>query len=131
MRAKMGVVLLAVLGGSIALVAEESTPISYAAQVEPILISECGDCHGAEKPKKGLDMSKGQGYAHLVGKPSNEVPELLLVKPGDPDGSYVWHKLEHKAEKGRGMPRTIFSSKMLPAAELEVIKRWIADGAKP
>jgi len=131
MRTKIAVVLMAAFGGALALVAQEPKPLSYAAAVEPVFISECGDCHGAEKPKKGLDLSKGRGFDHIVGKASNEVPEMLLVKPGDPDASYLWQKLQHTAKEGRGMPRTIFSSKMLPAAELDVVKKWITDGAKP
>jgi hypothetical protein len=64
-----------------------------------------------------------------VNAPSDQVPQVVRVKPGDPEGSYLWLKLQHKAAKGRGMPRGIFTSKRLPEAELEIIKRWIEAGA--
>ncbi len=104
---------------------------SYKADVEPIFVKECGDCHGGQRPKKGLDLSADKGYANLVGKKSAQVPELLLVAPGDPDNSYLWHKLQHTAKEGKGMPRGIFSSKKLPEKELQVIREWIEQGAQP
>lgn len=131
MRRKVALVLTPLFVSALALAAQEVAEISYKADVEPIFLAECNDCHGAKRPKKGLDLSAGVGYEALVGKPANEVPDLLLVKPGDPDGSYLWHKMEHTAAEGKGMPRTLFSSKKLPAEQLDLIKRWIADGAKP
>jgi mono/diheme cytochrome c family protein len=104
---------------------------SYKKDVEPIFLAECGDCHSGARPKKGLDLGEGKGYASLVNKPSQEVPGVLLVKPGDPEGSYLWQKLQHTAKEGKGMPRTIFSSRKLPEAQLQVVKEWIETGANP
>jgi len=131
MRSKVALVLVPLFASALALAAQEVAEISYKADVEPIFLAECNDCHGAKRPKKGLDLSAGVGYDTLVGKPANEVPDLLLVKPGDPDGSYLWHKLEHTATEGKGMPRTMFSSKKLSDDQLALIERWIAGGAKP
>ncbi|MCS7182288.1 MAG: hypothetical protein NZ869_04175 [Thermoanaerobaculum sp.] len=112
-------------------VATSQTPRSYQQEVEPIFIKECVECHGSERPKKGLDLSAGRGYAQLVNRKSVEVPELYLVAPGDPANSYLWHKLEHTAKEGKGMPRGLFSSRKLKEAELAIIRQWIEQGAQP
>jgi mono/diheme cytochrome c family protein len=109
----------------------EPVAVSYAKDVEPLFIQECGKCHGADDPKKGLDLSLGRGYANLVGVASQEIPEIPRVKPGDLADSYLWQKLTHTSEKGKGMPRTLFSSKRLPQSQLDLIDRWIIQGAKP
>ncbi len=116
---------------ALAAVVASQTPRSYEKDVEPIFLKECGDCHGSERPKKGLDLSQGKGYANLVNRQSVEVPDLPLVKPGDAENSYLWHKLEHRAKEGKGMPRGIFSSRKLPAEQLAVIREWIEQGAQP
>ena len=78
-----------------------------------------------------VGVSKGKGYAQLVGVKSVEVPEMVRVKAGDPAGSYLWLKVTHTATKGRGMPRTLFGAKKLPQAELDIVESWIKAGAKP
>lgn len=113
------------------LVAFSQTPRSYGKNVEPIFLKECAECHGGAKPKKGLDLSQGKGYANLVGRKANEVPELLLVQPGKLEQSYLWQKLQHTAKKGKGMPRGIFSSRKLAQEQLAVIGEWIQQGANP
>lgn len=115
----------------VAALATPQAPRSYKTDVEPILVKECGECHGGERPKKGLDLTAGKGFVNLVGRKSAEVPELLLVAPGDPENSYLWHKLQHTAREGKGMPRGIFSSRKLGERELQVIREWIEQGANP
>ena len=63
--------------------------------------------------------------------PSKEVPGTVRVKPGEPDQSYLWLKLEHSASKGDGMPRGLFFSKKLSQNDMEAIKAWITAGALP
>lgn len=117
--------------GAVALAAQAQTPVSYAKAIEPIFVKECGKCHGGDNPKKGLDLSGDSGYTQLVNVKSQEVPEMVRVKPGDPAGSYLWLKVTHTATQGRGMPRTLFGSKMLPKADLDLIQQWIIQGANP
>jgi hypothetical protein len=123
----IAVVLVVVL----ALAAGAQSPVSYANDVEPVFVKACSECHGGDNPKKGLDLSKGNGYAHLVDIKSQEVPAMILVKAGEPAASYLWLKLTHTATEGRGMPRTLFSSKKLPKADLDLVQNWIVQGAKP
>ena len=60
-----------------------------------------------------------------------QVPSMALVAPGNPDESYLWLKLQHTATEGKGMPRTLTGVKILRQAELDLYRRWIADGARP
>lgn len=57
-----------------------------------------------------------------------EKPELLRVNPGNPDESYLIHKLEgREGIVGSRMPLT---SPPLSEAELELVRKWIAGGAR-
>ncbi len=133
MAGKNVVVVAAALvaAGVWTLAAWAQAPLSYAKDVEPIFVKACANCHGGNSPKKGLDLSLGKGYADLTGRRSQESPTMDLVKPGDPAGSYLWLKLSHTALEGRGMPRTLFGAKKLPQAELDTVREWIIQGAKP
>lgn len=132
MRVKVAVILVVAFVGSIVLaVAQTASAVSYSKDIEPIFLAACGDCHSADKPKKGLDMSAGKGHAALVDRPSQEVKDAVLVKAGDPAASYLWAKLTHTASEGKGMPRTTFGSKKLPQDHLDLVERWIKDGAQP
>ncbi len=124
------VVALAAVG-AVAMAARADSPVSYAKDVEPVFVKACSDCHGGDNPKKGLDLSKDKGFAQLVGVKSQEVPEMVRVKAGDPAGSFLWLKVTHTATQGRGMPRTLFGSKKLPQADLDLIQQWIVQGANP
>lgn len=109
----------------------EEGPLSYAADVEGLILKRCVSCHTAEDPKAHLVLVRGAGYAQLVNRPSVQVPEMKLVVPGDPESSYMWLKLTDRAEVGSGMPRSLFGVRKLPDRELELIRRWIEDGARP
>ena len=109
----------------------EGEPVSYEEHLEPLVIARCLSCHTAEEPEARLVLEMGTGYKQMVGRASTQVPELLIVQAGDVEGSYLWRKLTHDVEIGRGMPRTIVGSIELPEAELEIYRRWIKGGALP
>lgn len=98
--------------------------------VQPILNKECSECHGAKSHKGKLDVSEGSAFKNLVNVPSDEVPTMMRVKPGEPEQSYLWLKVDHRAKEGSGMPKGVFYSKKLPQDQLDLIKNWIAQGAK-
>jgi hypothetical protein len=107
------------------------TPVSYSRHVEPLIVKRCVGCHTAEEQNAELVLEQGRGYAEMVGRSSAQVPEIELVVPDDSAASYLWMKLDHTAAKGKGMPRILTGSKRLPGRELELIRRWIEDGAQP
>ncbi len=106
-------------------VAEETTAstsavISYSKQIEPILRARCQGCHQPAKPQGRYEMTN---FANLyVGGESG----AKAIVPGKPDDSYLMEQItphEGKAE----MPK---KSAPLAAAEIDLIRNWIAQGAK-
>jgi hypothetical protein len=86
----------------------------------------CTQCHAGAGAPLGLRLDEASSYAMLVNAPSVEVPSLNRVTPGDPDNSYLIHKLEGRAAVGAQMP---LGQPALPAATIAVIRQWIANGA--
>ena len=89
----------------------------------------CTSCHNATGARfNGLDLTAAVSYANLVSVPSRAKPGAVRVIPGDPENSYLIHKLEGRSDiVGQRMPRT--SGPFLTEGQLAVIKRWIANGA--
>ena len=86
----------------------------------------CTACHAGGSAPQGLHLDEANAFAMLVGVPSNEVPSLQRVKPGDPDNSYIIQKLEGHAAVGARMP---FGGPYLDDATIAVIRQWITNGA--
>jgi hypothetical protein len=87
----------------------------------------CSKCHIGASAPQGLQLDAAHSYNLLVGVPSNEQPELLRVKPGDPDASYMVHKIEGLAGiDGGQMP---LGETPLPQATIAAIRQWVTDGA--
>ncbi len=124
------VVALAACGVQVPEVPNEEA-VSYSAHLEPLVVAHCLNCHDSEEAKAKLVLDPGVGYERLVGPRSRQQPEMALVEPGDPGRSYLWLKLQHVTEEGKGMPRTLTASKKLRPTELELYKRWIEGGALP
>ncbi len=90
----------------------------------------CTGCHTAagRNPSGGLNLTSGVSYANLVGAASTGRPGAVRVIPGDPENSYLVHKLEGRAGiAGIRMPRG--NGPFLTEGQMLVIKRWIAIGA--
>ena len=90
----------------------------------------CVSCHtsAGRVPPAGLDLTAGNSYSRLVGVSSVERPGVMRVAPGDPDNSYIVHKLEGGPNiVGVRMPRG--TGPYLSDGQMMVIRRWIAEGA--
>jgi len=70
--------------------------------------------------------STAASFAALVDVASIQVPALDRVEPGDPDNSYLIHKLEGTQSVGTRMPQ---GGPFLDQATIDMIRQWIADGA--
>lgn len=111
---------------------ESAGAFSFARQVQPILDAHCVQCHVREAPQAGLVLEEGASYGMLVGKNSTTTA-MAKVKPGDPEHSYLMHKLNGTQMQvkgtGLGMPLTEGVYQPLPAKDIETIRQWIAAGA--
>jgi hypothetical protein len=130
MRVTLWIVIIALSVGCRPPVDVPDAP-SYAGDVEPLVVKRCLSCHEFEEPKAQLVLEVGEGYGRMVGRSSTQVKDVLIVAPGDVEGSYLWHKLDFTAAEGQGMPRTAFGARRLPDDEVELFRRWIETGAKP
>jgi hypothetical protein len=91
----------------------------------------CASCHnpnGGAFRAVGLDMSAAGTYDSIVNVPSRQKPGLMRVTPGDPDNSYLIHKLEGRdGIDGGRMP---LRGPYLSAGQIAIIRRWIELGAR-
>lgn len=90
----------------------------------------CTECHNTElaSVNGGLNLSEGNAFANLVGVPSTGKPGAVRVLPGDPENSYLIHKLQGFPDiVGTRMPQT--GGPYLTDGQMLVIRRWIRDGA--
>jgi hypothetical protein len=109
----------------------EAAALGYAADIEPILADRCTNmgCHGGVMPAEGLDLRVGSGYADLVGVPSGQCGNRMLVAAGDPSASYLLDKLNGvNLCFGTKMPKT---GPGVAAADVTAISQWICAGANP
>jgi hypothetical protein len=89
----------------------------------------CTNCHtdAGRTPPAGMVLRAGVAYSNLVGAASSGKPGAIRVVPGDPENSYLIHKLEGRTDiVGTRMPR---GNSFLTEGQLLVIKRWIQLGA--
>jgi Planctomycete cytochrome C len=90
----------------------------------------CTNCHTnvGRNPSANLNLSHDTAYDQLVNRVSGQQPGLVLVKPGDPNNSYLIHKIEGRPTiTNLRMPRN--SPAFLTDGQILVIKRWIEIGA--
>ena len=93
-----------------------TAPPSFEKDIRPILKAHCFDCHGeGEKLNGGLDLR----LRRLMLKGGEDGP---VIVPGKPDKSLLFN-LVHSGE----MPKR---GKKLTREEVELLRRWIAAGAK-
>ena len=91
----------------------------------------CISCHtdNGRTPAGGLVLLEGRSYQALVSQPSRFKAGAILVVPGDPDVSYMVHKLEGAADiVGLRMPRN--TGPFLTSGQMQIIRRWIELGAR-
>jgi hypothetical protein len=129
-----GLALAAVLagcGGSDATTTATMTPATtptptYAWIQANVFDASCTRCHSGPGASQGLRLDAANAPS-IVGRASTEQPALLLVKPGDPDNSYLVQKLEGVAPNiGARMP---FGGPYLDTTTIGAIRDWIAAGA--
>lgn len=111
------------------------------ATMNTILTRSCrfgGSCHGGPTPRPSSNRLNIEIFADdyreaLVGVPGRFNDQMYLLMPGDPDASYMWHKINatHTTAPacglGDAMPR--LADEGLPQNERDAIRMWIEMGA--
>lgn len=107
------------------------TPVSFS-QVESVFQSNgCQGCHPGVN--SSLDLQDGKAYDDLVGIRALEDPDLYRVVAGDPENSFLYLKvggapvIADIPAVGSRMPP---GAPPMAAEDIEIIRDWIAQGAK-
>jgi hypothetical protein len=103
----------AFLGLSLAAFAQ-APKVNYNDHILPIFKNVCGNCHNPDKKKAGLDLTNYQGA--MAGGETGPA-----VKPGNPDGSFIYKVAAHLEE-----PKMPPKGDKLSDADLKLLKDWIA-----
>jgi len=110
----------------------DTGPPTLSGDVQPILSNSCAfsGCHGGTSPQEGMNLSAGLMHSNTVNVPSNQ-SGLDRIEPGLPNQSYLVHKIQGTqgtvGGSGLQMPR---GGTPLSQANVDIIRAWIADGAK-
>jgi hypothetical protein len=100
--------------------------------VSELLDRRCTACHNQAGAAGAADLNleADQSYAMLLRK-STEAP-IAIVTPGDPDKSYLFAKLTGNQKTVGGLGDSMPAGQgRLPPNEIELIRAWIQDGARP
>lgn len=98
----------------------EDAPVSFSKDIAPILANNCEACHSAAEANGGYQVSN---YNVLLRAGDSEAP---AVTAGKPEESELLTRISTEDESLR-MPQ---ESDPLPAEQVALVKRWIAEGAK-
>jgi hypothetical protein len=89
----------------------------------------CSGCHTStgRVPAGGLNLTGDLAYDQIVNVPSPRKAGAIRIIPGDPENSYLVHKIEGRPDiVGVRMP---FTPPYLSDGQIRIIKRWIEIGA--
>lgn len=94
------------------------TPVSFNRDLKPILTRQCIGCHQPQSQQSGLLLTTYDGFA----KGGTKGPSFIAGKPAE---SNVIRYLT-----GEIKPSMPFGGKQLPAEQIDLFRRWVAEGAK-
>ncbi len=98
-------------------------PVDFNRDVRPILSDNCFKCHGPDEETRmaKLRLDTKEGAFALRGS-------VAVIVPGKPEESRLYLRISH-AKKAMRMPPPA-ANLTLTDAQIDTVKRWIADGAK-
>ncbi|MCA9162077.1 MAG: hypothetical protein KDA62_03830, partial [Planctomycetales bacterium] len=97
--------------------------VRFDRDIRPLLSDRCFHCHGPDTEQRQADLRldrKDDAFAPRDGQPA--------LTAGNLDQSSVWARISTTDESERMPP--VDSNKKLTPAEMELIKRWIEQGAE-
>lgn len=105
---------------SLAFAGAEARAVDFEQDLRPILERECYECHSEERGKE-----KGGYVFDNLARMQKDIDLMLLVMPGNPEASNMFKALVDPSAKNHMPPES-----NLADADLEKVRKWIADGAK-
>jgi len=125
MRTKALSIVLPILASCPAASMAAQGAIEFNRDVRPILSDKCFGCHGPDSGHRKAGLRLDQRDAAMKAAKSGEVP----LKPGDTAGSHLLERIT-STDKDDVMPPPEAKMERLTQAEVETIRRWIAEGAE-
>jgi mono/diheme cytochrome c family protein len=114
-----GAFLLAADSGNRVVTADEES-VEFVKQVQPILARACLNCHGPQKQRGALRLDVREQV--FKGGDSGQA----AIKPGEPKASALLERVT-STEKSMRMPP---EGERLTESEIDLLRRWIAQGAR-
>ncbi|WP_435017418.1 DUF1549 domain-containing protein [Tundrisphaera sp. TA3] len=96
-------------------------PVSFARQIQPIFRAQCQGCHQPAKEEGEYRMTT---HAGLMAAGESGIPGVV---PGKPDESHLIDQIAIDADGKALMPS---GKPPLAQADIDLIRRWVAEGAK-
>jgi len=96
--------------------------VSYSREIAPLLVKHCGGCHGVRRSVPRGDFSVVTYEDLMQGGGLTQT-----IVPGDPERSLLVHFIEGRRGEVFRMP---LEAPPLTRAQIDLIRRWIAEGAK-
>jgi mono/diheme cytochrome c family protein len=112
--------------------------VSFSGEIQPLFNDRCTQCHipggsgyvATGGDSGGLDLTGGAAYQSLVGVRTFQKPQEAprwRVLAGEPDSSYLYQKIVSDSPKESS--RMPLGGPFLDDSEIELIERWIEEGA--
>jgi hypothetical protein len=99
-------------------------PIRYDRDIRPLLSDRCFKCHGPDAAARKADLRLDR-YESVTA----DAGGYQVIAPGDPEASELWGRITSEDALDR-MPPPESNKKPLSAEERELVRRWIAEGAR-
>lgn len=95
-------------------------PVDFVKQIKPLIAERCVECHHSESMLGDLNLqSRKLAFGKRSGGP--------VIAPGQPERSLLYVALTLPPKEKKAMPAT---GHRIPKDEVELIRRWIEEGAK-
>jgi uncharacterized protein (TIGR03118 family) len=108
-----------------------NTPVTLTQLQTTIFTPKCAFCHtgnGTALPGSMNLSTTAATFASLINVTSEKNPPMKRVLPGDPDNSFVVHKLE--GTDLNGSARMPFGGPFLDQPTIDTVRAWISQGAQ-
>ncbi|MCH2113804.1 MAG: PSD1 and planctomycete cytochrome C domain-containing protein [Pirellulales bacterium] len=115
------------LGCLVELCARADEAVDYNRDIRPILSRKCFECHGPDEQSRQAELRLD--LADDREGPFTDRDEMPAIRPRDPEGSALWQRIVSEDPDQR-MPPADSHKEPLSAAEQEMIRKWILEGAE-